>query len=251
MRAEILEATAARALEPALAGPLAGAVHWVDEAHCDPGRFTAAVGAAAAEAGAAIHTDCEVLGLSLDAGRVRSVETTQGALVAGEVVLAAGAWTPALARRLGMRVPVEGGKGYHVELAPAPSDPRIPVFFQDAWVVATPLPGRLRLAGTLELAGVDLSVDQKRVDALLDAAASRLAGLTRDRISHVWRGLRPCSPDGLPIVGRPDGVENLVLATGHAMLGLALAPITGRLVAELLEGAPSSHDLAPLSPNRF
>ena len=75
--------------------------------------------------------------------------------------------------------------------------------------------------------------------------------MTPERISHVWRGLRPCSPDGLPIVGRPDGVENLVLSTGHTMLGLALAPVTGRLVAELIAGEPASHDLAPLSPNRF
>jgi D-amino-acid dehydrogenase len=251
MRAELLEATAARALEPALTGPIAGAVHWVDEAHCDPGRFTAAVGAAAADAGAAIHTDCEVLDVSRDGGRVRSVATTQGEFLAGEVVLAAGAWTPALARSLGVRVPVEGGKGYHVELAPAASDPHIPVFFQDAWVIATPLPGRLRLAGTLELAGVDMSVDLKRVDAIFDAARTRLTGVASSRISHVWRGLRPCTPDGLPIVGRPRQVENLVLATGHTMLGLALAPVTGRLVAELIAGEPPSHDLAPLSPSRF
>jgi D-amino-acid dehydrogenase len=251
VRSEILEAAAARALEPALAGPIAGAVHWIDEAHCDPGRFTAAVGAAAADAGAGIHTDCEVLELVVEGGRVRSLATTEGELAAGEVVLAAGAWTPALARRLGVRVPVEGGKGYHVELAPAASDPRIPVFFQDAWVIATPLPGRLRLAGTLELAGVDTSVDRKRVDAIFDAARTRLAGVTSSRIRHVWRGLRPCSPDGLPIVGRPHRVENLVLATGHTMLGLALAPLTGRVVAELIAGEPPSHDLTPLSPNRF
>jgi D-amino-acid dehydrogenase len=251
MRAEILDASAARALEPALAGPVAGAVHWVDEAHCDPGSFTAAVGAAAAEAGAAIHTDCEVLDIAADGRRVRSLATTRGEIVPGEVVIAAGAWTLSLARRLNVRVPVEGGKGYHVELARADSDPHVPVFFQEAWVIATPLPGRLRLAGMLELAGVDLSVDRRRLDALFDAARTRIAGVTASRISHVWRGLRPCTPDGLPIVGRPKRVDNLVLATGHTMLGLALAPVTGQLVAELLAGERTSHDLGPLSPDRF
>ena len=119
-------------------------------------------------------------------------------------------------------------------------------------MIATPLPGRLRLAGTLELAGVDMSVDRKRVDAMFDAARTRLAGVTSDRHqSRVARpaavlARRPCRSWGVP-----HRVENLVLATGHTMLGLALAPVTGRLVAELIAGEPPSHDLAPLSPNRF
>lgn len=251
MRADVLDPASARALEPALTGPIAGAVHWVDEAHCDPSRFTAAVGAAATEAGAHIRTDCEVLDVGVSGGRVRTLATTQGDVVPGEVVLAAGAWTPSLARRLGIRVPVEGGKGYHVELVQAESDPRVPVFLQEKWVIATPLPGRLRLAGTLELAGVDLSFDRRRVDALFEAARARIAGVTRSRIRHVWRGLRPCTPDGLPILGRPQRLENLILATGHTMLGLALAPVTGRLVAELVAGEQPSHDLIPLSPDRF
>jgi D-amino-acid dehydrogenase len=247
MRAEVLDAGAAHELEPALTDPLAGAVHWPDEMHCDPGRFVTSVGAAAAEAGAEIRIDCEVLELVRGGNRIRSLATTQGEIVASEVVVAAGAWTPTL----GVRLPVEGGRGYHVELEQAASDPKVPVYLQESWVIATPLPGRLRLAGTLELTGLDLSVDRRRVDAIFNAARTRLAGVSPARIRHVWRGVRPCTPDGLPIIGRSKRFANVVLATGHTMLGITLAPLTGLLTAEVIAGEDPSHDLTPLSPNRF
>jgi D-amino-acid dehydrogenase len=148
-------------------------------------------------------------------------------------------------------LPVEGGKGYHVDLEPGPGDPRIPLWFQETRVIATPLRGRLRLAGTLELAGLDLSVDPRRVNAVLRAGRRGVTGLDGRTVVEVWRGLRPCSPDGVPIVGRSQRVENLILATGHGMMGLTLAPITARLVGEIVSGEPPSVDLEPLSPDRF
>jgi D-amino-acid dehydrogenase len=192
-----------------------------------------------------------VLGLHCRNGRVEGLATTAGDMSAEEVVLAAGAWTPVLARQVGVFVPVEAGKGYHVDLEAGEADPDLPVWFPESRVIVTPLPGRLRLAGTLELAGLDLRVDRRRVEAVARAGREGLAGLAGRRTVEVWRGLRPCSPDGLPIVGRADEVENLVLATGHGMMGLTLAPVTGRLVAEIVAGTEPSHDLAPLRPGRF
>jgi len=206
---------------------------------------------AAVEAGVTIRPRVEVLGVRRRDGRAEAVVTTAGELRAGTVVVAAGAWTPRLVRGLGLFVPVEGGKGYHVDLEPAEGDPALPVWLNETRVIATPLEGRLRLAGTLELAGLDLSVDRLRVGAIVRAAERGLPRLRGRRVLEVWRGLRPCTPDGLPIVGRPAGLANVTLATGHAMMGLTLAPITGRLVAELLAGERPSLDLRPLSPNRF
>jgi D-amino-acid dehydrogenase len=251
LRPEVLDGAAARELEPALAVTPAGAVYYPGDAHCNPLDFVHAVGAAAAEAGATIRTRVEAIGLRRRDGRVESVATTGGDIVAGEVVVAAGAWTPLLARELGLFVPVEGGKGYHVDLEPGEGDPRLPVWFQESRVIATPLAGRVRLAGTLELAGLDLSVDRRRVEAILRAGRRGVQGLATRRVLEVWRGLRPCTPDGLPIVGRPAAYGNLVLATGHAMMGLTLAPVTGRLVAEIVTGAEPSHDLLRLRPDRF
>ncbi len=240
----------ARTLEPAVGERIAGGVYFPDEAHCEPLSFVYAVGRAAREAGAAIETGVEVRALRRSNGGL-AVDTSRGTLQAGTVVLAAGAWTSRLAAPLGVYLPQEGGKGYHVDLAPAPGDPRIPISLDEAHVIATPLPGRLRLSGTLELAGLDTSISRVRVEAIRRAAA-RVLAIDEERAElEVWAGLRPCTPDGLPVIGRPYGVEPLVLATGHARKGLTLAPITGRLVAELLAGEPPSLDLAPLSPDRF
>ena len=251
MRPRTLSGGSARDLEPALGPEVAGAVLYPNEAHCDPLRYVHAVGRAAAQAGAEIRTGVEVLGLRRRNGRIAAVETSAGELRPGAVVLAAGAWTPRFGRDLGLLIPVEGGKGYHVDVVPAPGDPWMPVFMQESRVIATPLAGRLRLAGTLELAGLDLGIDARRTEAIVAAARRVLPRLGAPRVLELWAGLRPCAPDGLPLIGRPAELENLVLATGHATMGLTLAPITGRLVADLLAGEPPGHDVAALQPDRF
>ncbi len=251
LRVEEIEPAAARELEPAL-GSAVGTIFYPDEAHLDSKRFVDAVGQAAREAGVRIETGVEVLDVVGSRHRIDGVRTREGHLRAGAVVVAAGAWTPSLLARLGVFVPVEAAKGYHVDVD-HPAAQRIPLFFQEARVIATPLDGRLRLAGTLELSGLDLRPDPVRVQALLRAGTQGLVGFasTPPPVRTVWCGLRPCAPDGLPIVGRPTGFDNLVLATGHAMMGLTLAPITGRLVADLVGGRRPSADAEPLSPDRF
>lgn len=250
LSARVLDADETRKLEPAVGSNIAGGVYFPDEAHCDPLAFVYAIGRAAREAGATIETRVEVRGLRRSNGGL-ALDTSHGELHAATVVLAAGAWSSRLAAPLGVFLPQEGGKGYHVDLEPAAGDPRIPTGMDEAHVIATPLPGRLRLSGTLELSGLDMSISRTRVDAIRRAAA-RVFSIDDERPElDVWAGLRPCTPDGLPVIGRPYGVEPLVLATGHARKGLSLSPITGRLVAELIVGEQPSLDLAPLSPDRF
>jgi D-amino-acid dehydrogenase len=240
-----LDAHAARALAPALAPAIAGALHHPGDAHCDPGALVEALLGAAREHGAEVRTGVELLRLRRANGRIAELDTTAGPIGAGAVVLAAGTWSRALARDIGVRIPLEAAKGYHVEVATDALDGAMPVYMEEARVIATPLGGRVRLAGTLELAGLDLSVEPGRV-ASLARAADRMLALPRGaRTVRVWRGLRPCTPDGLPVVGRAPGVENLVLATGHAMLGITLAPVTGELVAGVLAGEPAPHSLRP------
>ena len=246
----MLSAAEARELEPALAPTIAGAVLHPDEAHCDPRAFVSSLLDGAAAHGAELRTGVEILRLRRTNGAISGLDTTDGLLRAGSVVLAAGTWTRELAGQVGVHVPLEPAKGYHLETDSAPLQAGIPIYMEEARVIATPLGGRLRLAGTLELAGLDLRVDHVRLGALLDAARRTLVLPERTRTVKVWRGLRPCAPDGLPIIGGVDGVENLVLATAHAMLGITLAPVTGALVADLLSGdAPP--DIAPFAPGRF
>jgi D-amino-acid dehydrogenase len=107
------------------------------------------------------------------------------------------------------------------------------------------------MAGTMELAGLNLERNQRRVDAILQAAHENFAGLENLQTREVWQGLRPCTPDGLPVIGRAPHLKNLILATGHAMMGLSLGPITGKLVAELACGEQPSVELALLTAERF
>ena len=250
LRFQVLDRGQALELEPALRPHTVGAVYYPDEAHCDSLHFVEAVAAAAKAEGARIRTGVEVRRLRRLNGAV-VLETSQGELRPSTAVLAAGAWTRQLARSAGVYLPLEGGKGYHVDLEASATDPRIPVWLQESWAIATPLPGRLRLAGTLELAGLDLTIDRLRAEAVRRGGERGLRGLEGRRVVDVWAGLRPCAPDGLPVIGTPEGAPGLVLATGHAMKGLSLAPVTARLVGELVAGESPSHDLSPFRPDRF
>jgi D-amino-acid dehydrogenase len=229
LRFSVLDADQTRELEPSLIGPVEGGVHYPDEGRVDPKRFVEAVGRAAADAGVDIRTGSEA--------------RTPDELRADTVVVAAGVWSRTL-----VDLPLEGGKGYHVDFDRAEGDARIPAWVQETWTIATPLPGRLRLSGTLELAGLDLSISKSRVDAIRLGGDRWFRGLAGRPVLETWAGLRPCLPDGLPAIGR---LGRVIVATGHAMKGVSLAPITGRLVAQIAAGEQPEVDLAPFDPSRF
>jgi D-amino-acid dehydrogenase len=180
-----------------------------------------------------------------------AVETTRGDIEPSEVVLAAGAWSPRLGRTLGLALPVQAGKGYSVTYARPPAGPRLPLLLGETRAAVTPMGDTLRFGGTMELAGLDLSVNRRRVGALVRGAARYLHDVDRYQVQEIWRGLRPVTPDGLPLLGRSSRVQNLVVATGHAMIGVSLGPITGKLVAGLCAGEPPVIDLSLLRPERF
>jgi glycine/D-amino acid oxidase-like deaminating enzyme len=156
-----------------------------DELSGDPLEFVRVVGRSAAAAGAEIRTHTEVLSLHAERKRIARVETTSGPLRAETVVLAVGAWTPRLAHGLGFSLPVEGGKRYHVDHEPAAGDPHVPLFLQEARVIATSMPGRLRLSGTLDLAGFDLSIDRRRLAAIERAGRRCVRALDGRRVVQV------------------------------------------------------------------
>ena len=249
-RAEEVSAAEARRLFPSLRCELAGAFLFPEDGHLDPMRFTRAVAALAAEAGATVVTGAEALSLESVPEGVRAI-TTRGEFTAGQAVLAAGAWTPFLTRGLGLRLPIEPAKGYSVDVDRPADFPEMPLYLGDAHVVLTPLGDALRLGSTLELSGWDMRVRPKRV-AYLRAGGERAIGLPADGpVRQLWRGPRPVTPDGLPVIGRIPGRDRIILATGHCMLGLSLGPITGRLVRQVASGDSPEIDLAPLGVQRF
>lgn len=248
---QLLDAVEAPVREPALRGRVAGAAFFPEEASCDPAAYTAAVAAAAVERGAHIETGVEVLAIRCDRGRVSAVETTRGPFEGRTTVLAAGVWSDRLARTAGLRLRLEGGKGYHVTVEANAYQPAVPVFLQEARVTTTPLPGRFRVTGGLDLCGLDMRVDTRRTAALV-TAVERVIGLEAlTSAPEIWRGIRPCSPDGLPLIGRARVADDLIVCTGHAMLGLTLAPVSARLVADIVERRPITSDVEALDPARF
>jgi D-amino-acid dehydrogenase len=251
IRSEVLTPDDVSAAGAALASPAAGVIRYPDEAHCDPFRFVKAVGAYTEELGVAVRPGVEVLELRRQGERVQSLWTTDGEMPVGEVVVAAGVWTSRFASALGVDIPIAAGKGYHLDVPAADSDPQMPIWLHEDRVVVTPLGGRVRFAGTMELAGLDEAVSRRRVEAIRAAVGRALPALAQRPTLEVWRGLRPCTPDGLPVIGRPPEIENVTLAAGHGMWGLQLAPVTALLVAQLVAGRTPSHDLSSLRPERF
>ena len=201
VRVDELTAAESRRLFPSLRCELAGALLFPDDGHLDPLRFTVGVAELAAGAGAQVVTGAEVLSLEPAPGGVRAL-TTRGDFTAGQVVLAAGAWSPFLARGLGLRLPIEPAKGYSVDVGRPDDFPELPLYLGEAHVVLTPLGDRLRLGSTLELSGWDMRVRPRRV-AYLREGARRAIGLSADGpVRQRWRGPRPVTPDGLPVIGR-------------------------------------------------
>lgn len=246
-----LDGDAVLDLEPALRGGVSGGVYYPDEAHLDPLGAVRALVRRAERSGARVSSRTEVFDFELQGDRITRVHTTRGPVEAREVVLTAGSWSSPLAERLGLRIPLLGGKGYSM-MVPAPDPaPRSPIMVLEKKVAITPYGDELRLAGTLELVDGDRSISPRRVRAI-QREASRVLAIARDApADHVWRGLRPCTPDGLPIIGTAPSLENAFVATGHQMLGVQTAPGTGRLAADLLLGRAPTFDPAPFRPGRF
>ena len=168
-----------------------------------------------------------------------------------DVVLALGSWSPMLARQLGLRIPIQPGKGYSITYARPQNCPRIPLTLRERAVCVTAWGSGYRLGSTMEFAGYDTTLNRARLDALKRGAAEYLIEPEGPSIVEEWYGWRPMTFDDLPILGRVAALKNLVLATGHGMLGMTLSAITGRLIAECVSGASSSLDLAPFAPSRF
>jgi D-amino-acid dehydrogenase len=246
-----LTADEVRTLEPRVRGQIAGGAYFPADAHLQPARLVAVLAERARARGARLETGHEVIAIERVGRRIARVVTTRGEFSAREVVLAGGAWSPVIAAPLGLRLPVQSAKGYSVTVRCPEDFGDTPLMLMEAKVAVTPMGDTLRFAGTLELAGLDLSLNLRRVRAILRAVERFLPGVLAEPSIETWRGLRPLTPDDRPIIGRPRALENLIVATGHGMNGISQGLMTGQLVAELATGARPSLDLAPFRPDRF
>ncbi len=241
----------ARAFEPSLTQRIKGGVFFDEEAHAEPLQVTQTLAHEAQKLGARIISKAEVIDFQLGPKGIAAARTTRGIFVADQFVLATGSWSPGIAQTLGLRVPVLGGKGYAIITDPLTPNPLRPMMLVEKKVAVTPRNGTLRLAGTLELVNQDETFTTRRVEAIVRGAREFMNVPENIRYHEIWRGLRPCTPDGVPIIGRTARYPNLILATGHQMLGLQSAPGTGKLVADLALGRPTDIDPQPFRATRF
>ena len=253
VEARVLTAEQVQDMEPDVRVDVRGGVYFPGDAHLTPQHFINALIHYLKEAGVEFKTDCEVFDFRIENNKIQELTTNLGNYSFDEVILAAGSWSGTVAKRLQLSLPMQAGKGYSFTLNNIQKNVRIPSIFLEAKVAVTPMENNLRFGGTMEITGVNHKISMNRVRGIVESIPKYYPEMKVDvpGKEKVWHGLRPCSPDGLPYVGRSKQLQNLIVATGHSMLGISLGPGTGRVVADLMDGKKPDVGLSAFDPERF
>ena len=248
---KVMNEEEARAFEPSLTKRIKGGVFFSEEAHAEPLQVTQCLAHEAKKLGAQIISKTEVIDFELGPKGIKAARTTRGIFEADQFVLATGSWSLRMGQTLGLKIPVLGGKGYAIITDPLTPNPLRPMMLVEKKVAVTPRNGTLRLAGTLELVNQDETFTTRRVEAIVRGAREFMNVPDPIRYQEIWRGLRPCTPDGVPIMGRTARYPNLLVATGHQMLGLQSATGSGKMISDLTLGKQPDQDPRPFRADRF
>lgn len=245
IKAEVCDHARIAQLDPAIEMDVAGGVWFEQDCHLDPNRFMALLRKRILESGSKIRYETKVTDFIMKDNKVTGVKLSDGeTLEATKVVMACGAWSPAITQKLGKKLCMQSGKGYSLTLKNPAQLPELCSIFAEAKVAITPIGDTLRFAGTMEIGGNNLDINPRRVQGIIKSVKAYFPQFKDEDFTDIkpWAGLRPCTPDGVPYIGRMPDHSNVIVATGHAMMGLSLGPITGQLVAKMLDnsGEPDS-----------
>lgn len=251
--ARVLSLAEIQKMEPDVRVAARGGVYYPGDAHITPQIFVGNLIKLLKERGVVFRTDTTLLNVIKENGLIKVVSTDHGDFEADDWVLATGSWSGIVGAKLGISIPMQAGKGYSFTLENVIKNTRIPSIFLESRVAVTPMGNTLRFGGTMEISGVDHSINMSRVKGIVDSIPRYYPDMKVDmpKKEEVWHGLRPCSPDGLPYIGRSSSVKNLIIATGHSMMGLSLGPGTGRLVSELISGGKPGISVKAFDPERY
>lgn len=253
VEAHLLSLSEIQQMEPDVTVTARGGVYFPGDAHLVPQLLSANLIQYLEGNGVTINRNTPVTDFTLEGGRIKSLHISEGPRSFDEYILAAGAWSAGVSSKLHVDLPIQGGKGYSFTIQNVKRNVRIPTLLLDGRVAVTPMGNSLRFGGTMEINGTDLSINMNRVKGIVETIPNFYPDIdvSLPAEQNVWRGLRPCSPDGLPYLGRSKKVKNLVIATGHSMMGVSLAPATGKLVSEIVDDKNTSMNLSAFNPERF
>lgn len=254
IEAHVISAEEVQKLEPDVRVKARGGVYFPGDAHITPQSLVNQLMTFLKEKNVKFQTSTRVQDFIIESGRIKTIQTDKGDFSFDDVVIATGSWSGLLAAKLDLSLPMQAGKGYSFTILNMEKNVRVPSIFLEARVAVTPMMGNsLRFGGTMEITGVDHSISMNRVKGIVDSIPRYYPEMkvAMPRTEEIWHGLRPCSPDGLPYIGRSKKITNLILATGHSMMGLSLGPGTGKLVSELINQEKTSIGIAAFTPERF
>ncbi len=231
------------ALETGTETDVIGGVHYTSDAHLYPQKFMQFIKVQLNKLGVEIHKNTTVTDFKISNNSVSEVITSKGNFTTDEVVLATGSWSPEIAKKLQTSVSILPGKGYSFTLKEKTQKPSIPSILCEGKVAVTPMANDIRFGGTMEIThNNDTKINQNRLQGIINSVNDFYPDLSIEmpKVEDTWYGFRPCTPSGMPIITKSKKITNLTLATGHAMMGLSLAPATGKVVTELILGKPTS-----------
>ena len=253
IEAHVISAEEVQKLEPDVRVKVRGGVYFPGDAHITPQLLLNQLIHQLKDNGVIIKAQTAVTDFIIESGKIKLVKTSTEEFLFDEIVLATGSWSALVAAKLNLSLPMQAGKGYSFTLQNVEKNVRIPSIFLEARVAITPMGNTLRFGGTMEITGIDHRISMNRVKGIVDSIPNYYPEMKVDmpKQEEVWHGLRPCSPDGLPYIGRSKKIKNLVIATGHSMMGISLGPGTGKLVSEIIEETKNSISMNAFNPERF
>ena len=251
--AQVLNAQETAALDPNVTMSIAGSVYYPKDCHLDPSRLIASLQSNILAKGGKILWNHHVTGWKKSGSSIVALETSQGEITGDEFVLCGGVWSDDLVKPLRLSIPMLAGKGYSLTL-PSPIElPSVCSILCEARVAVTPMGDKLRFGGTMTIGKPDQVVAPEKIRGITKSVTSYLPRFKAQHFEDIqpWVGLRPVTPDGLPYIGRTNHWKNLTVATGHAMMGLSLGPITGQITTQIVAGEKTSVPIERLSPDRY
>ncbi|NNF22074.1 MAG: FAD-dependent oxidoreductase [Saprospiraceae bacterium] len=252
--AQLLGVAQIKGLEPDMEINVRGGIYFPGDAHLTPGILMKCLKEELHQTGVRFIEDFAVREFEVSGNNIHSVLNGKGNRIpVKQLLVTAGAWAAELLKGLGVKILLQGGKGYSFTLKNKSPKPGIPTILSEAKVAITPMGRDLRIGGTLEISGLTQTVSEKRINGIIECIPDYYKNLDikKDAVRHIWTGFRPCTPDGLPYLGKLRSIDNLFLGTGHGMMGLSLGAASGLILSQIMTGEKPAIDIAKFTPERF